>query len=263
LRSGAWLVGAAALAAAACDGKTMSMGAHTPFAGCTSTPAAPPTELGLDPFYAKYLDGYGTPVVSSDKVSDQALVQACRITGNLVSLREDIRQALDSKHHHVAVLAQGEKTTDIPEYADLYQDFPNTDWNAIRSLGATRQRPVTSDGEENLRCLPGDIYPGLSALVGMLAQSVRILAIAEIDSTFTGKIRAAYDSAMSQNLWANTTATNSAEDYWALGSSAWLGASTKLPVNSHAALSTYDPPLAALLAQYLPSNDWRSTCYGP
>jgi hypothetical protein len=236
------------------------MGEHTPFVGC-GKPTAPPADLGLDPFYTKYLDGNGTPIVSSDKVSDEALGRACRITGNFVSSRQDVRDALAAQHHHVAVLAQGEKATDIPEYVDLYQAFPGTDWNAFRAISATPERPVTSSDEANLLCLSDDIYFDTSALVSRLAYSVRLLALVEIDAQFRTQTRAAYDAAMSQNLWANTGATKNSEDYWAVGCTAWLGTNPRLPVNSPKTVSTYDPLLAAVLEKYLPTNDWRSSCY--
>jgi hypothetical protein len=246
----------------ACDGgKTKVMGEHAPFAGCDTRPTAPPAALGLASFYLKYLDGYGTPVVSSGAVSDEALVAACRITGNMVSLREDVRQALAKNNHHVAVIGESEHTTDIPEYADLYAVFPSTDWNVIRALGATRVRPVTSSSEENLRCLPGDIYRGTSALVEMLAHSLRDLGIIEVDSQFRSKVQKAYTSAMAQGLWSTTYATDDAEAYWAIGSLAWFGASTRLPVGSREDLVGYDAPLAALLDAYLPVNDWHPGCY--
>ncbi len=259
----AWLVPAAALAALACESETLNMGAHTPFAGCAHAPSAPPDELGLDPFYTKYLDGFGTPVVSSNKTSDEALARACRITGNFVSTRPDVREALAAQRHHVAVLATDEKITDIPEYTDLYQAFPATDWNTYRAVSATPERPVTSCDEANLRCLPEDIYPSTSALVSRLAYSVRLLALVEIDPQFRSQARAAYDAAMSQNLWANTVASKSAEDYWATGCTAWLGTNPRLPANSPEALAAYDPPLAALVGATLPRNEWRSSCYEP
>jgi hypothetical protein len=98
-------------------------------------------------------------------------------------------------------------------------------------------------------------------LVSRLAYSMRLLAILEVDSQFQSQTRAAYDAAMSQNLWADTAATKSPEDYWAVGCTAWLGTNARLPANSRDALSTYDPPLAALVSKYLPTNEWLSTCY--
>jgi hypothetical protein len=247
----------------ACDGgKTLAMGSHAPFAGCTGLPTAPPAALGLNPFYVKYLDGYGTPVVSSANVTDEALLAACRTTGNMVAKREDVRLAMASHNHRVAVIAENERTTDIPEYADLYTVFPNTDWNTYRAVSATVVRPVTSTSEENLRCLPGDMYEGDSALVWTLAHGLLDLGIVDVDPQFGGEVQTAYTSAMAKGLWAGTSATAKANDYWAVGSLAWFGASTRLPVKSRDELASYDAPLADLLGTYLPANDWHPGCYG-
>jgi hypothetical protein len=251
-----------ALVACACDdGKTVYMGAHMPFAGCVVNPTTPPAELKLDPFYGKYLDGYGTPVVSSSQVSDQALVAACRITGEMVSARKDVRDALAARHFRVAVLALGERTTDIPEYADLYSAFPGTEWNEIRGLGATRARPVSSCAEENLLCLPSDIYPGETILVEMIAHGHRDLGIVDVDAQFRGHLQSVYALAMSKGLWNATSAAVDADTYWAVGAAAWFGASTLTPVNTPATVTDYDPPLAALLAAYLPAVTWHPGCY--
>jgi len=256
------LLAALALVAAGCaGGQTEYMGAHTPFAGCNLTPAMPPATLGLDAFYAKYLDGYGTPVLSSAKVSDQALQLACRITGEMVSLGQNARQALADNHFRVAVLAQSEVTTDLPEDADLYQVFPGTDWNSMRGIGATRARPVASCAEENLFCLPGDPYAGSSVLVQMMAHGLRDLGIRDIDAQFGGEIQAAYASAMAQGLWTGTAAAGNVQDYWASAAEAWFGVSSWLPVRGHAAVMQYDPSVGVLLEKYLPADDWRPGCY--
>ena len=42
----------------------------------TFTVTAPPPELGLDPFYKKYVDAHGIPVATSEKVPDAALLMA-------------------------------------------------------------------------------------------------------------------------------------------------------------------------------------------
>jgi hypothetical protein len=248
--------------AAACDGgTTVNLGQHAPFAGCVGSPTAPPASLGLDPFYRKYLDGNGTPVVSSAEVSDRALGEACRITGELVAARAEVRAALAANDFHVAVLARSERTTDIPEYADLYAVFPDTDWNQLRGIGATHARPVASGSEENLLCLSGDIYAGQSILVQMTAHALRDLGIVDVDAQFGGAIRAAYASAMSAGLWADTFAAEDPDVYWAAGSQAWFGANSHLPVNDRAAVTAYDPGLGALLAQYLPSDRIHLGCY--
>ena len=246
----------------ACGGAgTEYMGEHTPFAGCEHSPAAPPTTLGLASFYAKYLDGYGTPVVASAAVSDQALQIACRITGEVVSLRSDVRQALAANHFRVAVLAPTEVTTDIPEYADIYTTNPAKDWDSMRGIGATHARPVCSCGEENLLCLAGDVFAGASILIQMLAHGLRDLGIEEIDSQFDGEIRSAYAAAMARDAWQGTSAADDVKSYWASGAEAWFGANSRAPARGHAAVTAYDPALAALQAAYLPADDWRPGCY--
>lgn len=244
----------------ACDG-TKYMGAQGPFAGCDQKPAAPPASLQLDGFYAKYLDGYGTPVVASAQVSDRALQLACRITGEVVSLRADVRQALAANRFRVAVLAPNEVTTDIPEYADMYAAFPATDWNSMRGIGATHSRPVCSCGEENLLCQAPDVFAGASILIQMLGHGLRDLGIEDVDSQFDGEIRSAYASAMARSAWRGTSAADDVKSYWASGAEAWFGANVRLPARGHAAVTEYDPSLAALQAEYLPADDWRPGCY--
>jgi hypothetical protein len=262
-RARRWLVlGGVAAIASACDGgQTKFMGSHAPFAGCDASPTTPPAALGLDPFYAKYLDGYGAPVVASDKVSDRALQSACRITGEMISARADVRAALATNRLRVAVLGTSEVTTDIPEYADLYAAFPGTDWNTLRGLGATHARPVSSCDEQNLLCLASDAFPGETVLVQMLAHSLRDVGIVDVDAQFTEHVQAAYTAAMANGLWTNTWAATNADYYWAMGGQVWFGANTLAPVNSRAALVDYDPPLAALLGAYLPADDWHAGCY--
>lgn len=258
-----WLMlGLAAITIGSCDGgKTRNMGAQVAFAGCDGQPAPPPATLGLGPFYAKYLDGFGTPVLSSSAVDDRALAVACRITGELVSLRSDLRAALAAHHVRVAVLGTGEVTTDIPEYADLYAAFPGTDWNSMRGIGATQPRPVLSAGEENLLCLPGDVVAGQSILVEMLAYALHDLAIGDVDAQFRSRLQAVYAAAMSSGLWAGTRASENADDYWVMGAQTWFSANLGAPAKTRAELVTYDAALAGLLAGYLPADDWRPSCY--
>src|SRR5206468_9701340 len=142
-------------AASGCDDRATSyIGADWPAAACEVTPAAPPAALRADPFYAKYLDANGIPVLASARPADSALQQACRIVVHVTGARDDVRGAMAAAGMRVAVIARDEHTTSIPEHRDLYTAFPGTDWDATtRGVGATRARPVSSCGEENLLCL--------------------------------------------------------------------------------------------------------------
>jgi hypothetical protein len=110
-------------------------------------------------------------------------------------------------------------------------------------------------------CLPSDIYPGETALVQMLAHSLRDLGIVEVDAQFRSRLQSAYASAMGNGLWAGSSATVDADTYWAVGAQVWFGASAYRPVDTRAALIDYDASLATLLAAYLPSDAWHPGCY--
>jgi hypothetical protein len=254
-------------AAGACDGQVKIIGADLPAASCDVTPAAPPASLGLDPFYKKYLDGNGIPVLASAQVSDAAVVQACTITVRMLAKSSDLRQAMASARMHAAVIGRNEVTTDIPEYRDLNTAFPNTDWNTLRGVGATMARPVVSAGEENLLCLADDIFRGENVLVQSTASAIRI-GIDNFDSAFEGRLQSAFSSATAAGLWARTYAVTNAGMYFTEGVQDWFDANLQASppngrqneINTRAELTIYDPALAALVSDYLPGDGWRARC---
>jgi hypothetical protein len=142
---------------------------------------APPAELGLDPFYKKYTDAFGIPIVSSEKVNDAALLMARDIVNYMLLKRPDIRAVMVERKSRVLVMAQTEGETDLPERKDwkkpAIDDRRLTDreratynapggiagmtdkeyWNGrARGMGGN----ITSCAEENLIGLPGTRYYG-------------------------------------------------------------------------------------------------------
>src|SRR5262245_57646390 len=77
---------------------------------------APPPALELDPFYKKYVDALGIPVVTSNKVPDAALLMARDIVQFMLANRPDLRKELIRKKWKLAIMAQTEVTYDIPEH---------------------------------------------------------------------------------------------------------------------------------------------------
>ena len=250
-----------------CGGGTEYIGADQPAAGCDTAPTSPPTSLGLDPFYQKYLDATGIPVLGSSRLSDAALTQACTIVVRMLARRDPLRQALMADNMRVAVIARGEVTTDIPEYSDLYTAFPGTDWNAVRGAGATLARPVTSAGEENLLCESSDPYAGENVLVQTFASAIH-LGVSALDSGFDNTLGNDYQNAIASGLWADTYADLNAGAYFAEGVQDWFDANAQATppngvqnaVNTRPELQSYDPTLAALVGNYLTSSDWRAVC---
>lgn len=216
----------------------------------------PPKSAGLDPFYKKYLDLNGLPIVSSDKVSDYALKEAAFIISRMLEGRRDIVDALIANKVNVAVMATSERTCDIPEHRDLK---PASYWNRrARGLGG----PTVSCGEENLLNLPGDPYDAENVLIHEFGHAVHNQGLAKVDPDFNRKLKAAYDDALAKGLWKGTYAATDVQEYWAEGLQSWFDTNrhddnVHNHVHTRAQLKEYDPGLAALIAEAFPKNEWR------
>jgi hypothetical protein len=261
----------ALLVSSGCSGGTKYIGSHGESAECAA-PGAPPSELGLDPFYERYLDARGVPVVSSSNVSDTALESACDAAIHMLSKDADVLARLSDNGFKVAVIGVDEVLTDLPEFSDLYEQNPNVDWNyTVRSLGGSVERPVSSVGEENVLCLSEDMFVGESILVHSIAHGLRSLGIVDIDPEWDAELRAAYDESLAAGLWEDTFAATEPSQYWAEGVQSWYDTNIEATppngvhneVNTRSELRAYDPELAALIAEYVPDDDWRPACPTP
>lgn len=229
----------------------------------------PPASLGLPAFYVKYVDASGVPVVSSAHVPDDALLAARAVVLQMVAGRDDIVAHLQAAHIRVAIMAESEVTTDIPEHADLYEAFPGTDWDErARGLGATFARPASSGAEENVLCHETDRYRGESILVHEFAHTMYVIGIAPHDDGFVGDLNDAFTSATGSGLWSNTYAGTNVDEYWAEGVQDWFDANLSASpsdgvhneIDTRDELRVYDPALAALVEQVYGDSAYRYTC---
>ncbi len=235
--------------------------------GCSATPAAPPSALGLDSFYGKYLSAKGVPVVASAKVADLAVQRACAVTAAMTAMRDDVLQAMIGYRLRVAIIATSETLTSIPEYRDLPVAYPQTDWSTYRGLAATLARPVTSTAEENVLCLSSNTSPSESILVYTLAHAARLGASQTVPA-FDGNLRGTWSTSIDSGLWANTSAALDATEYWALGTLAWYDAAaaanpangSRNQIHTRAELKAYDPMLTAFVMQFFPEVDLPVHC---
>src|SRR3954464_7179218 len=78
-----------------------------------------PAELKLDPFYKKYVNANGFPIVGSEKVSDYALFEAAYLVNLMLVQRSDVRDAMVRSGSRLVVMAYNEFTTDVPEHRHL------------------------------------------------------------------------------------------------------------------------------------------------
>ena len=221
--------------------------------------------LGLAPFYKKYTDAKGFPVISSEKASDAALLEAADVVNHMLDGRDDIRQAIIKNKVRLAVMAPDEQTTDVPEHSDL---TPKAYWDKrARGLGATHARPAVSCAEENLLNLKGDRYDKEDILIHEFGHVIHEMGMNSIDPAFDGKLRASYDHAMDKGTWKDTYAATNHKEYWAEGVQAYFDcAAPPQPgnhndINTREKLEKSDPELFGLIDGVFKKNPWRYVRY--
>lgn len=229
-----------------------------------------PSFLGLNSFYQKYLNAFGLPVVSSNKVPDAAVLQAKRIVDQMLAkIPNSALEKMVQNKMLVAIMAKDEVTTDIPEHSDLNRVFPATDWNKrARGLGATIQRPATSCAEENLLCYPTDGYSGEDILIHEFAHTIHLIGLNLAFPTFDNELKNIYNEAIAKGLWTNTYAASNYVEYFAEGVQDWFNVNKEaIPtngihnnINTREELKTYDPKLYELISRYFNEDSKKVSC---
>ncbi len=228
------------------------------------SPGPVPTEVRekfqLAPFYQKYLDAGGLPIVGSEKVSDDAIAECAWIVRQMLAHRPEVLAALGDAGVRFAVMAHNEYTTDVPEHSALK---PQVYWDRrARGLGATPEAPAVSCGEENLLAFPGDPYPTENIGIHEFAHAIHALGLGRLDSAFDEKLKQTYQQALENGLWKGTYAAVNRQEYWAEAVQCWFdnnreNDSLHNHVNTRAELKEYDPQLAALCEQVFGDRSWR------
>jgi hypothetical protein len=206
-------------------------------------------EFGLSDFYQKHIGIEGFPIVGSEKVSDFALLEAHFLIKSMIGDRKDILAALVKSKTRYSVMAYDELTTQIPEHSDL---TPKKYWDRrARGLGASRERPSVSCGEENLLGYPGDPYATENILIHEFAHAIHLMGINNIDDKFDNRLKLAFDRAMADGKWKDKYASSNKNEYWAEAVQSWFGTNRENDhdhnhVNTPEELKEYDPGVAKL-----------------
>lgn len=220
--------------------------------------------LGLAPFYKKHVDAGGFPVLSSEKVSDKALLEAAYLVDRMLAGREDVRRALIKNKVRLAVMSPKEQTTDVPEHSDLK---PKEYWDRrARGLGPTRWRPAVSCAEENLLNLKGDRYAKENILIHELAHAIHLMGLNVAEPTFDARLRKTYDGAMKKGLWKKTYAATNHAEYWAEGVQSYFDCNAPPnhdhnDVDTREKLAKYDAELFELIDETFRRPAWRYVRY--
>ena len=232
--------------------------------------SAPPSELNLDPFYTKVIFADGIPIVASSAVPDAGLTIAAAMIRSMLQNRPDIAAAMVRNGQRIAIMAQSEGTTDLPEQRDWKKPTPDdprltfcerkhyqqrigslTDqqyWNKrARGMGGI----LTSVGVENLFGTGNDRYFGESILVHEFSHGI-LSTLEQTDPAFYAEVEKAYAAAKKKGLWKGEYAETTVQEYWAEGTQYWfnnnkLGVINGRRILSDTDLTSYDPTLAALL----------------
>ena len=218
----------------------------------------PPARLKLDPFYSKYTDASGYPVVASESVNDYALKEAAYLVDMMLKQRPDVRQAMIDSGSRMIVMGHDEFTTDIPEYSHLK---PKDFWDArARGLGGSREEPVCSCAEENVLAFRGDPYSSENILIHEFAHNIHLRGLVNLDPTFDDRLRKVYQQAMERGLWKGKYASTNHAEYFAEGVQSWFN-NNRQPDHDHNHVDTrrelreYDPGLAAICKEVFGTTD--------
>jgi hypothetical protein len=226
-----------------------------------------PASLGVNPFYTKYVDAQGIPVISSDKVPDDALLVARDIINSMLARRPDLRAAMIGRKWRTGVIAEVEMTMDIPEYSRMKRpgaprDEPvnqeDRDYHANRSRGLGGN--PTTGAEENLLGYPETRYYGEHIFVHEFAHAIMGGGIRDVDPKMHAEIGEAYKAAMAAGKYVHPNknkhyATTNAGEYWAEGVQWWFFSNFGecfeggVRVDTPEEFAAYDPVLNELISR--------------
>lgn len=226
---------------------------------CKVTP--PPDSLHLHPFYKKYVDVNGLPLISSHRVPDSAFVAAHRTLYAMTTmLPKAVLDSMVARGTRVAIMARYEGTTDIPEHHHLVNDTTlNWDLRA-RGLGGDLELPLTSCAEENVLAYQIDKYHAEDILIHEFAHSIHLIGLMLAVPDFDARLKMCYENAKARGILDATYRITDKEEYFAEAVQDWFNVNAESPhadgkhnwCNTREELKKYDPDLYNLLAEYFP-----------
>jgi hypothetical protein len=220
----------------------------------------PPSPAGVPAFYTQWISAHGFPITASAKVSPYALREAAYLVDAMLAHRPDVREAMIRSGSRLCIMAHDEFTTDLPEWQWLATvpepscpDVPAKHYRDARArgMGGSASDPFCSCAEENLLGYPGDPYAAECILIHEFAHNIHLRGMANVDPSFDGRLRAAYEQAMRAGLWRGKYASVNHHEYFAEGVQSWFDDNRENDhdhnhVDTRAELLAYDPGLAAL-----------------
>ncbi len=214
-------------------------------------------EYRLDPFYKKYTEIVGIPIIGSENVSDYAFLECAWTLDHLLHGRTMAHDALIKSKVRVGIIAVTEYTMDIPENQrpDM---LARGAYNDRRSRGLGGRR-FTTCAEENLLNLRGDHYVRENITIHEFSHTVAS-CIRAVNPDWYDRLREAYKQAKERGDYGRSYAITDEQEYWAEGAQCWFDCAN--PRNAGGAanrdqLKAKDPALAKLLTEVYGDGRWR------
>ncbi len=226
---------------------------------------------GVPVFYTQRADAHGFPIVASAKVNPYALKEAAFLVDMMLAKRPDVRDAMIKSGARMCIMAHDEYTTSLPEFArlahekvDEFPGLPPADyWDArARGLGGSETDPLCSVAEENLLGFAGDPYEKECILIHEFAHNIHLRGMLNVDPTFDGRLKQAYEAAMKAGLWKGKYAAVNHHEYFAEGVQSWFD-NNRFNDHDHnhvhlrSQLIEYDPGLAAMCREVFGDTELR------
>lgn len=255
-------------------------------ASTTSTTQAPPTTTTTVPptndcavspdtsteGYTQSCEVLGITILAAEDVDPIALDQMADRIFNMLLERPDIIASFNTNEVSGRVIGEGQRITDLPEFEELFDLYPGTDWDRRgRAFPGTDLIPVVAGAEENLMCQEERYYQGEDNFVRTFAIAIRRFGLQFVDPITNAAIDRAYQTAIAQGLWTNTLAEINSYEYWAEGTQSFFDTNLeepddRPPNSSHNAIDTrdelraYDPDLYQLALSVYGDTGWYPEC---
>ena len=220
-----------------------------------------PDSLGLDPFYVKYVDVNGLPLISSWRVPDSAFVAAHRtLYAMTCMLPPAVLDSMVARGTRIAIMGRYEGTTDIPEHHYLVNDT-SLNWDLrARGLGGDLELPLTSCAEENVLGYQIDKYHAEDILIHEFAHSIHLIGLMLAVPDFDSRLQTLYEKAKTRGILNGTYRITDKEEYFAEGIQDWFNTNAEMDhpdgkhnwCNTREELEDFDPDLYHLIAEYFP-----------
>ena len=225
------------------DGDTLGW-LHSSLVTAYHTGAGPPPHLNADPYYQKYLDARGIPILAPESVPDAELQRTQATLFGMVADRPHLLDVLASLNTRILLYDRDKGgLSQLPEFADYSDSKFAGVWGETSYGGAVAAPAMTT-------------YHCNETLIHEIAHALDYaIRIHEWETNrepeFKQARNQAYLSAMDAGLWAGSYGSTVSHEYWAEIVVHWLRPDVFRTQWGLSDLSEYDSKAARLIEHYL------------